>query len=237
MITDLAFLILEDDVGNVASVKAVRLMRVFRFVMAFRTLITSILYTLKSLFWALMLLIVIVYVFGVLFTQAVNDFLLEHDAAISTVLTARELELANKYFGSLANSMLSLYMSIAGGVSWEDVISPLLAVSEIWGFLFLFYISFTLFAVLNVVTGVFCQSAIESAQNDHTAVVHSILKNKKAHVDKIKALFSKLGDDKTGAITFAMFEEKINSPAVQAYFEVLGLDVWDDAGLMSRVSG
>ncbi|CAE7744834.1 Cacna1h, partial [Symbiodinium pilosum] len=41
--------------------KVVRLMRVFRFVMAFRTLITSIAFTLKSLFWALMLLLVIVY--------------------------------------------------------------------------------------------------------------------------------------------------------------------------------
>ncbi|CAE7317370.1 Cacna1h, partial [Symbiodinium pilosum] len=194
--------------------KAVRLMRVFRFVMAFRTLITSILYTLKSLFWALMLLVVIVYVFGVLFTQAMNDFLQDHDPD-TLPLSFREAELATRYFGSLDLTMLSLYMSIAGGVSWEDVITPLRGVSEVWAFLFLFYISFTYFAVLNVVTGVFCQSAIESAQNDHTAVVHSILKNKKAHADKIRALFSKLGDEKTGAITFAMFEEKIHSPAVQ----------------------
>eukprot|EP00439_Symbiodinium_sp_Y106_P012854 s1224_g1.t2 len=240
LVADIMFLLLDDDVGNVASVsglrafriiritrvvKAVRLMRVFRFVMAFRTLITSILYTLKSLFWALMLLIVIVYVFGVLFTQAVNDFLLDNAATMP--LTKSDEELARNYFGSLQDAMLSLFMSIAGGVSWEAVIRPLRAVSEFWGALFVFYISFTLFAVLNVVTGVFCQSAIESAQNDHTAVVHSILKNKKAHVDKIKALFSQLGDEKTGAITFAMFEEKIHSPAVQAYFEVLGLDVWD----------
>ena len=75
--------------------------------------------------------------------------------------------------------------------------------------------------------GVFCQTAIESAQNDHTAVVHSILKNKQAHIQKIRALFNSIGDDETGIITFAMFEEKINSPAVKAYFEVLGLDVWD----------
>ena len=33
-------------------------------------------------------------------------------------------------------------MSIAGGVSWEAVIRPLRAVSEFWGALFVFYISF-----------------------------------------------------------------------------------------------
>ena len=43
-------------------VKAVRLARIFRFVMAFRLLISSILHTLKSLFWALMLLVLIIYV-------------------------------------------------------------------------------------------------------------------------------------------------------------------------------
>ncbi|CAE7261687.1 unnamed protein product, partial [Symbiodinium sp. CCMP2592] len=57
--------------------KAVRLMRIFRFVRALRTLITSILHTLKSLFWAVVLLGIIVYVFSVLFTQIVNDELLE----------------------------------------------------------------------------------------------------------------------------------------------------------------
>ena len=51
-------------------VKAVRLMRIFRFVMALRTLITSIFHTLKSLFWALILLTIIVYVFAILFVQA-----------------------------------------------------------------------------------------------------------------------------------------------------------------------
>ena len=47
-------------------VKAVKLMRIFRFVIALRTLITSIIHTLQSLFWALALLVLIVYVFAVL---------------------------------------------------------------------------------------------------------------------------------------------------------------------------
>ncbi|CAE7426688.1 CACNA1G [Symbiodinium natans] len=114
-----------------------------------------------------------------------------------------------------------------GTAAFSKVMAPLMEISPLWVALFLFYICFTYFAVLNVVTGVFCQTAIESAQNDHAAVVHSILKNKQAHIKKIRALFSCLGDDQTGIITFAMFEEKINSPAVKAYFEVLGLDVWD----------
>ena len=50
-------------------VKAIRLMKIFRFVMALRTLVTSIFHTLKSLFWALILLAIIVYCFAILFVQ------------------------------------------------------------------------------------------------------------------------------------------------------------------------
>ena len=34
-----------------------------------------------------------------------------------------------------------------------------------------------------MLTGVFCQSAVESAQNDHANVVQSMLANKEAHVE------------------------------------------------------
>ena len=141
------------SIGGVSSLKAfriirltrilktVRVIRLFRFVLALRTLITSIFSTLKSLFWALMLLTLIVYVFAILFAQAINDHLSTPDAApLDEVATER-------YFGDLTNTMLSLFMSIVGGVSWEEVIAPLKVISPIWVVLFLFYISFTYLAV------------------------------------------------------------------------------------------
>ncbi|CAE6972192.1 CACNA1F, partial [Symbiodinium sp. KB8] len=113
-------------------------------------------------------------------------------------------------------------------LEYVTVISPLKAIGVIWVFAFLVYMSFTYFAVLNVVTAVFCQKAMDNAQNDHVAVVQSMLANKEAHLKRMSALFSQLGaDEEGGVITFAMFEEKINSPAVKAYFETLGLDIWD----------
>ncbi|CAK9004452.1 Ankyrin-1 [Durusdinium trenchii] len=133
----------------------------------------------------------------------------------------------NSYFRSLPITMLTLFMSIAGGVDWEDPLLAVSAVSPWWTLLFLFYISFTYFAVLNVVTAVFCQSAIEAASNDHATAVQKMVDNKEVHLQKLRALFSELGDESTGAITFGVFEEKMRSPAVRNYFETLGLDVWD----------
>ena len=44
---------------------------------------------------------------------------------------------------------------------------------------------------------------------------------------KIKALFSKIGADDTGIITFEMLQEQFRAPAVKEYFESLGLDISD----------
>lgn len=200
--------------------KTLRMVRIFRFIMALRTLVTSIVFTLRSLFWALTLLVLIVYVFSILLAQAVHNHMLDPKNPPLP-------EEAIKYFSSLSQTMLSLFMSISGGVSWEELVFPLQEISSVWVMVLLFYVSFTYFAVLNVVTGVFCQSAIDSAQNDHANIVHAMLANKEAHIEKISSLFSQLGAEKTGVITYAMFEEGMNTPAICEYFETLGLDVWD----------
>ncbi|CAE7362994.1 scn4ab, partial [Symbiodinium natans] len=86
---DVAFLIQQDDqlqgIGNSSALRAVRiiritrmlktlrLLRIFRFIVALRTLVTSIISTLKNLFWALMLLGIIIYAFAILFCQAVRS--------------------------------------------------------------------------------------------------------------------------------------------------------------------
>ena len=131
--------------------KTVRLLHIFRFILALRMLVTSIINTLKSLLWALILLILIIYVFAVLFAQAVASYLA--DGSVSDL----EEQTLVRYYGSLWTTMLHLFMSISGGISWVELISPLEKISIAWVFLFLFFISFTYFAVLNVVTAVFCR--------------------------------------------------------------------------------
>ncbi|CAE7402413.1 Scn11a [Symbiodinium natans] len=110
-------------------IRVARLMRVFRFVMAFRTLITSIAFTLKSLFWAVMLLFVIVYVFAVLFAHVVNDYISDPD---NPELPPLDLERSQRYYSSLVDTMISLFMCIVNGVNWENVISPLRQISPAW---------------------------------------------------------------------------------------------------------
>jgi len=199
-------------------VRTLRIPRVIRFITALRTLIYSIVATLKSLVWALVLLAMIIYVFAIVFTQSTTDHVLLHGES-SLPLTM--------YWSSLLTSMFTLFKAITGGISWHDVVEPLGSVSVLLTCLFAIFIFFTYFAVLNVVTGVFCQSAIEAAHRDPDLIVHSLIMNKKAYIDKIKNLFTSLDGDDSGHITLKELEKLMKDETLQAHFEALDLDVND----------
>ena len=162
---ELAEALLQDDrwdsISGLSTLKAMRIvrltrvlktahfLRIFRFIMALRMLVQSILHTVKALFWALLLLGLIIYVFAILFAQAVYDYRVD---PANPALPEEAQSASDRYFGTLIRSMIALFMSIAGGVSWEEVITPLMWVSPFWEGCFLFFIAFSYLAVLNVVT-------------------------------------------------------------------------------------
>jgi len=209
-------------------VRLTRIARITRFIKALRTLVSSIVFTLKSLVWALVLLSLIIYGFGIVFTQASTLYLMDYHRGDGALDDSDPILVAiNEYWKDLPASMLTLFMAICGGVSWENALRPMSVVSEWCAFLFLFYISFCYFAVLNVVTGVFCQSAIESAQSDHEMIMQNIIHNKEAHIRKVRSLFSNLDADESGYISLVELEENMHNKSVQTYFEALELDVSD----------
>jgi len=204
-------------------VRLTRIARITRFIKALRTLVSSIVFTLKSLIWALVLLFLNIYGFGIVFTQAAAMYV----QGSKESATSEALDSIDIYWSDLSTSMLTLFMSITNGLSWEAALRPMLEVSPFCAFLMLFYIAFSYFAVLNVVTGVFCQSAIESAQSDHEMIMQNIIANKEAHVRKVKSLFTNLDADESGYISLKELEQNMHKRSVTTYFEALELDVHD----------
>merc|ERR1711971_897197 len=67
-----------------------------------------------------------------------------------------------------------------------------------WIILFLVYILFTFFAVMNVVTAFFCKSAME----DEEILLQAEMASKVAYEKRIRSLFDTIDADKSGSITF-----------------------------------
>jgi len=200
------------------TVRIFRIIRILKVFTSLRILLYSVMNTLRSLIWTMVLLGGILYVFGLLFTQAVTEHMVEFG----------EVPGISRYYGNLPRSVYTLFKAVTGGVSWQDVSTPLSIVSPVWEVVFLAFISFTYFAVLNVITGTFCQSAIESANHDKDVVVQAQLSIQNMYTEQLEELFRSMDPANAGHITYDAFERGLNDHLVQAYLHSMEITV-DDA--------
>ncbi|CAE7244991.1 scn4ab [Symbiodinium sp. CCMP2592] len=214
------------------ALRGVRVVRLFRYVSALRTLVLCIVSTMASLVWTLVLLVLIFYTFGVILTQLVTDHC--RDAAVLdsggdlNAVPICDASLA-RYWQSVPHSMLTLFMSISGGVSWEDALRPLEAVSPLAVGLMVCYIVLTVLAVLNVVTGVFCNTAIESAHADKDVAAIKQIHKQAAQVQSLQNIFREMDTENCNVVSLQEFEEAMSQQKMASFLQSMGIsteDVW-----------
>eukprot|EP00913_Durusdinium_trenchii_P031409 g29406.t1 len=98
--------------------------------------------------------------------------------------------------------MLTLFMAISQGLNWEDLVNPLRQVSGLAVVLVMSYITLTIFAILNVVTGVFCNTAIESAGADKDVRTLKQIQAKSQQVELLKSVFQEIDFEQVNEISF-----------------------------------
>jgi len=206
----------------VRIVRVVRVIRVMRFFRELRMMIFSILGCVKNLCWVMVVLGMTFYMFGVAFTSATIDYLstvaMWQDDAHGDLIAS---------FGTIDKSILSLFMSMTGGNDWSAYYVPLIVLPVYYRFFFLIFIAFALFAVVNIVTGVFVESALQANLKDRDIVVHEELENKKDYLQSMQDLFNEMDEEGNGTISLFEFEDKLKDERVIAYFNVMKLDVSD----------
>jgi len=126
-------------------------------------------------------------------------------------------------------------------MDWGELGENIQAVSIGYFLLLLFFIGFMIFAVLNILTGVFVDKALEISQDDcGTNQVAKLLERNRMLIQQFIGLFytiRKAGLDQQGndvdnasvniddAVSLEKFEEQHQNPDIQATFVTLGLDI------------
>jgi len=107
-------------------------------------------------------------------------------------------------------------------MDWDLAVSPLMEhISPVLAPAFSVYIAFALLAMMNVITGVFVENAIDSANRD----------KEKYLVQTARDLFEKADPDGTGVISWTEFEKQLAKPELQTYLLGLGVDSKSARGL------
>jgi voltage-gated sodium channel len=208
----------------VRMTRILRVVRMLRFLRDLRVLMASILSTMRTAIFANLLLLMCLYIFGVAVTQIVAEHALLEDSN-GTPLDPDEAVLT--HFGSLFTALLTLFMAITNGIDWREVIAPLMTISPIAVLFFIMYIVLMTLCVLNVLTGIFCQRAIETAQGDKENILRAQMAENQRYLRTMTDLLQDWNDGCAGLISFEQFEKFLLDEQSQALLRSLEIEVRD----------
>jgi len=189
-------------------------------------MVTSIIGSLVSLGWSIVMLGLILFVFALFFVQQMAAYL----SGLEPGTIGGELELSEeqfKYFRSVRVAMLTLAMCTTGGKDWEDVWALLLPLGPGSSLIFVFYIAFFTFAVMNILTGIFVESALSLAKPTDTEALKQRRRKSEEEAEELTAILEMMDDDGDGCMSISEFGNIMTNDRVVHMFKKVGVDIKD----------
>jgi len=216
------------NIGFMRSLRAFRAVRVARMIRAvsfirdLRHMVASILCCLVSLMWSVFLLTFVLFLFSVIIMQ-----LLTSEMERWKTVPAR----VDDFYADLGLSMVSLFMGISGGIDWGELAQPLRMFSEVYVIIYVFYVVFVTFGVLNILTAIFVESSHTVASVDKDVAIQDHLSNKNSTIQTLRKIFSAASGDNSGVISIEQLDQELKMPETKCHLEILGLGMSEARGL------
>eukprot|EP00928_Gymnodinium_smaydae_P036356 TRINITY_DN25430_c0_g1_i1.p1 TRINITY_DN25430_c0_g1~~TRINITY_DN25430_c0_g1_i1.p1 ORF type:complete len:688 (-),score=118.04 TRINITY_DN25430_c0_g1_i1:76-2139(-) len=228
-------LFLQESGGQLASMSVGRMLRLTRFfrlmrisrvmrhLQSLRLILFALLDSMNALCWCFVFIGFVIYVFAVIILYGVSEYFRPDDPErLADAILINDLK---DWWGGLVPAMISLFMSISGGMDWADLCTPLKTIFPIYEYVYVFFIFFMCFGVLNVVVGAFVATTSQIAADDKEALVKSELAKLQKYSERIKGFFLTADVDKSGTLSWDEFRTHLAQPEVRGYFQALELDV------------
>merc|ERR1712151_1425734 len=103
-----------------------------------------------------------------------------------------EAQKLRKWFFGVPWSMLTLFQSVTDGLSWGEVCDALFIVDPPAGCLFVFYIAFTFFCVVNIVTSIFVESAMQVNSRHRELLVNERSRVRTIYAKHVQEIFESI---------------------------------------------
>merc|ERR1719506_3095907 len=180
-------------------------------------MVAGIIGSLRSLVWVLILLACMKYIFAMCILEVASHTMGKGEARDPEML---------KYFGSVMDTMSTLFQSISGGVNWEEAEKPLRRVNVALALVFVVYIAFAMFCVLNIITGVFVESAKQMTAADQDMVLMEQLESRDQWFEEVRQIFLAADADGSGQVNGEEFTQRLKEDTrLQAQFRKIGVQV------------
>jgi len=207
----------------VRLVRILRVVRVMRFFKELRAMVQGIIASLRPLVWCLVLLLLVMFTFGILILQIATQKIVESpDDDYDDLYTA---------FGGIMRTVYTLYNTITGGMDWGDAAELLIMIHPVMGLVFSLYIAFAVLCMLNIVTGVFVENANQITGGDTDNMVLEEMNARQKIQGEIRIMFHRATGQSSEEVRLnqRQFVDFAQDAVIQAYFRKHGLDIENDA--------
>eukprot|EP00927_Polykrikos_kofoidii_P030366 TRINITY_DN26132_c0_g1_i1.p1 TRINITY_DN26132_c0_g1~~TRINITY_DN26132_c0_g1_i1.p1 ORF type:complete len:698 (-),score=118.82 TRINITY_DN26132_c0_g1_i1:139-2232(-) len=189
------------DFSYLRTMRVLRILRVFRlfkFCPQLGVIIHRILESIMAMVWLFVLLGVILFMVGIVLMTATTNYAKSDDADFTTKY------LLIDWFSDLPTAAFCLFKIMSGGLAWEPMGDAVMRVGYVYGFIFIVYLLFVLFGIMNVMTAVFVESATENTRK--------LDDEKKAMwAEDMQRVLINLDKDDSGSLSFEEFEGSFDS--------------------------
>merc|ERR1711988_265270 len=168
-------------------------------------------------------------------TNRIDEFRQDHPVAwmdqVKSSMTEKWATTIADSYGSLSSSCITLIASISGGIDWIDASTPLLEIRGIYLFMYIVFVMFCVFGLMNILTGIFVANTKEVSKIDRDLVIRNQLKDRKSFANQLKSVLRSVDKDDNGIITKRELIEHLATAESMAYLKTLDVTVSDAQGV------
>merc|ERR1712232_1109074 len=179
--------------------------------------------SMMALFWCFVMLAFVIYIFALIFFQGFTG-LMRFPPDDLTEGTKEEIY---ALYGDVGLTMLNCYMAVTGGNDWAFYYDYVKLCGMLYANMFVFFTFFFVFALFNILTGIFVEKSVCAAVPDRDELILEQSRKAKMEAEEFRQLCKQFDNDNTGTISLMEFMGCMESERMVAYMASVGLEVHD----------
>merc|ERR1712019_305119 len=219
--------------------RALRVLRIVRQLSTLRLMFAMITHAFVNVMWAFVFILLFTFMVAVTFMQVtankIDEFRDNHPSAwmqhVKEGMPDEWVKKINMGYGNIVSSCVTLIASISGGLDWVEASWPLLQIDPMYLILYMAFVMFCVFGLMNILTGIFVANTKEVSRIDRDLVIRAQLNDRKSFANQLKNILRSVDKDGTGTISKEEMLEHLTSDEIDAYLKTLDVTVSDAQGV------
>ena len=208
--------------------RVLRILRKLEMCRELRMLMSGITRACRSLLWAGILLACMFYIFGVSLTSGSLGHC-NTAAAVSTLI----VDPLCLHFGTVGDSMLTLYQAMSGGILWSELVDALQTIQYPipYTVILVLCVSIAQFVVANIVAGSILAVVLQTTRREQEDLINDEIQDRKMCYRHMHDMFQLMDISNNGSVSLMEFKIALSNERVAAFFSALKIDTTDLNGL------